>query len=104
MNTIYYDQVGFWGFNGYVDWRLLFIVPLIAAVIFMVAKRLSVKAKDTTTAGTYVKGGRPTMNHQADIFVTKHVTQRRIESSSGGGGGRRGGGGGHSHGGHGGGH
>ncbi len=84
---------------------LAVIVPLIAAGIFVGTHLRSKEGKKTTTATTYVTGGKPVMNLQRDDFVRKHVSQRRIQtsSSSGGGGGGRGGAhvssGGHSHGG-----
>ena len=54
------------------------------------------KGKKTTTPGTYVAAnGQPALHNAQDIFVTKHVSRRRIETSSGGGGG-----GSHSTGGH----
>lgn len=56
------------------------------------------KAQDTTTANTYVAGGKPVMNHVQDEFIRKNVVKTHIETSSGGGGGggrSSGGGGGH---------
>ncbi|MCM1058235.1 MAG: TPM domain-containing protein [Firmicutes bacterium] len=56
------------------------------------------KARDTTTASTYVAGGKPVMNNVQDEFIRKNVVKRHIETSSGGGGGgshSSGGGGGH---------
>lgn len=105
INTVYYDKVGILDFTTYVSPFFLVFVALIATVIFFFVKRNSTKAKDTTAANTYVNGV-PVIRHQADIFVSQHVTRRTISSSSGGGGSRGGhhGGGGHSHGGHGGGH
>lgn len=105
VNTIYYDTVGFLDFNGYISPTLVIVLIIIATVIFLLAKKSVTKAKDTTLSNTYVTGA-PVMRHQADIFVSQHVTRRVIQSSSGGGGGHGGGhhGGGHSHGGHGGGH
>lgn len=84
---------------------LALIVPLIVAGIFVATHLRSKEGKTTTTATTYVTGGKPVMNQQRDDFVRKHVTQRRIQtsSSSGGSGGGYGGAhrssGGHSHGG-----
>lgn len=74
---------------------------LITAVIFFFANWKSHSGDKTTTATTYINGGRARFVDRRDIFVRKTVTQRRIESNSGGGG--RGGGGGHGGGGHGGG-
>lgn len=49
------------------------------------------KSKDTTTASTYVVGGKPQMRNANDALLRKSVTKRRIETSSG----SHGGGGGH---------
>ena len=67
----------------------------------------SKEGKNTTTATTYIAGGKPVMNLQRDDFIRKHVSQRRIQTSSSSSGSRSGGGyggahhssGGHSHGG-----
>lgn len=90
---------------GSVFFLLLLIVPIAVAGVFTGTHLRGREGKNTTTATTYVEGGKPVMNVQRDDFVRKHVSQRRIEtsSSSGGGGGGRGGAhvssGGHSHGG-----
>lgn len=84
---------------------LALVFPLIAAGVFVGTHLRSKEGKNTTTATTYVVGGKPVMNLQRDDFVRKHVSQRRIQtsSSSGGSSGGRGGAhvssGGHSHGG-----
>lgn len=71
------------------------VLPTIVALIYMLIHMYQKKAKDTTTANTYVAGGRPVLKNKSDTFIRKHVTKRRIETSSGGGGGRSSGGGGH---------
>lgn len=85
---------------------LAIIVPIIVAGLFVGTHLRSKEGKNTTTATTYVAGGKPVMNLQRDDFVRKHVSQRRIQTSSSSGGssgGGRGGAhvssGGHSHGG-----
>lgn len=106
INSVYNDSVGFLDFNTYVNPWFLLLCVVVATLIFWLAKKQVTKAKDTTLSNTYVNGT-PVMNHQADMFISQHVTKRHIQSSSGGGGGHGGGhhgGGGHSHGGHGGGH
>lgn len=82
------------------------IVPIIAAGIFVATHLRSKEGKNTTTATTYVAGGKPVMNQQRDDFIRKHVSQRRIETSSSSSGSRSSGhggahrsSGGHSHGG-----
>lgn len=92
--------------GGFVR-TLALIVPIIAAGIFVATHLRSKEGQNTTTATTYVAGGKPVMNQQRDDFVRKHVSQRRIETSSSSSGSRSSGGhggahhssGGHSHGG-----
>ena len=69
---------------------------LIAAVIFFFANWKSRSGAKTTTAATYINGGRARFVDRRDMFIRKSVVQRRIESNSGGGHG----GGGHGGGGH----
>lgn len=82
-------------------------VGLLAALIFYLVNHGGKKGDKTIHTSTYVKGGRPEMREKQDIFITKTVTRRKIEttsrsSGSGGGGGhisaggRSHGGGGHS--------
>lgn len=86
---------------------LAVFVPIVTAVIFVATHLRSKEGKKTTTATTYITGGKPVMNQQRDDFIRKNVSQRRIQtsSSSGGGGHSSGHGGahrssgGHSHGG-----
>jgi len=85
---------------------LTLFVPIVAAGVFIGTHLRSKEGKNTTTATTYIAGGKPVMNLQRDDFVRKHVSQRRIQTSSSSGssgGGGRGGAhvssGGHSHGG-----
>lgn len=85
---------------------LALVVPIIVAGIFVATHLRSKEGKNTTTATTYIAGGKPVMNLQRDDFVRKHVSQRRIQTSSSSGGsgsGGRGGAhvssGGHTHGG-----
>lgn len=71
----------------------IFIVALVVTIIYLIAGLSGHKGKKTTTASTYVAGGRPDLRNSNDTFINKHVSKRKIESSSGGSGG--GGGGGH---------
>lgn len=77
---------------------LAVFVPIITAVIFVATHLRSKEGKKTTTATTYIAGGKPVMNQQRDDFIRKSVSQRRIQTGSSSGGG------GHSSGGHGGAH
>lgn len=80
-----------------LPFAVIFILPLIAALVYALINLRQKAAQDTTTASTYVEGGKPVMKAQADDFIRKNVVTRRIESSSGGGSTRShsGGGGGH---------
>lgn len=96
--------------EGQISWLAVVVVPIIVAVIFALTNINQKAAKDTTTASTYVAGGKPQIRRRQDDFLRKTVTSVRIqtESRSGSSGGsHRGGGsaghhvssGGHSHGG-----
>lgn len=75
----------------------------IVSLVFLLMNLFGSKGKKTTAANTYVEGNTPNIRRKEDLFVTKHVSKRRIESSSSSGGGGGGGhhisGGGISHGG-----
>ncbi|MCM1216267.1 MAG: TPM domain-containing protein [Lachnospiraceae bacterium] len=62
---------------------LVIMVPLVVALVYAMKNLHQKAAQDTTTANTYVEGGRPVMREQADDFIRKNVVTRRIESSSG---------------------
>jgi len=78
-------------------------VGLVAALIFYLVNHGGKKGKKTVHTSTYVRGGRPQIKERQDIFITKTVTRRRIQTDnggrSGGGGGSHRSAGGHSHGG-----
>jgi len=101
---IYVNQVAK-DMGSQVGVEIPFWVPIIAAIvitaIYIGIGVFSNKGKRTTTATTYVRGGHPNFPDRRDLFVTKHVTSRRIEtsSSSRGGGGHHISSGGISHGG-----
>ncbi len=78
------------------------IVPLVTAAIFVATHLRSKEGRNTTTAATYIVGGKPVVNQQRDDFIRKSVSHRRIQTSSSPGGGHSGGHGGahHSSGGH----
>lgn len=73
----------------------IIVFPLIIASIYALGNLHQKPAQNTTTASTYVEGGKPVMKAQADDFIRKSVVTRRIESSSSGGGSGHSGGGGH---------
>ena len=67
-----------------MSWLWVVLVPVIAAGFFIVKNLIPKKAEVTTTASTYVTGGKPVMRVCRDDFIRKNVVTRRIESSSGG--------------------
>lgn len=76
------------------------LVGLITGLIFFLVNRGGKKGKKTVESKAYVKSGTANILERQDVFITKTVTRRKIEtqSSSGGGGGHISAGG-HSHGG-----
>ena len=78
-----------------------FIVGIVAAVIFFAVNRGGKKGKKTVEVRTYVKNGNANIREGQDIFLTKTMQRRKIEtqSSRSGGGGGHVSVGGHSHGG-----
>lgn len=98
VNQVWADMSSKLGLGNVITPATIFIVALIVTLIYLIVNLSGRKGKKTTTAETYIaKDAQPTLHNAQDIFVTKHVTRRKIESSSGGGGG---GGGSHSTGGH----
>lgn len=86
--------------NVQLPFMVILVLPLVVALVYALVNLHQKPAQDTTTANTYVEGGKPVMKAQADDFIRKSVITRRIESgSSGSGGSSRGGshsgGGGH---------
>lgn len=75
------------------------IIGLIAAIIFFFVNFGGRKGKKTVEAKTYVKNGRADVTQRQDIYLTKTVTRRKIETSSSSGGSSHTSAGGHSHGG-----
>ena len=75
------------------------LIGLVAGLIFFIANFGGKKGKKTVQARTYVKSGNADVRERQDIFLTKTVTRRKIETQSGSGGGGHVSAGGHSHGG-----
>lgn len=94
INQFYHDMNGFGLVNVNFSVPVILIISLVMAVLFVVCNLGSEAGKKTTTAKTYVKGGKVKINHREDRFIRKNVVQHKIESS---GGGRSGGGGGGGH-------
>lgn len=74
-------------------------IGLVAGLIFFLVNRGGKKGKKTVEAKTYVKSGKADILERQDVFITKTVTRRKIESQSSDGGGSHSSAGGHSHGG-----
>ena len=74
---------------------------LIAGVIFFIVNFGGKKGKNTVPSKAYVKTGKANITERQDIYLTKTVSRRKIETEtrSGGGGGSHVSAGGHSHGG-----
>ena len=93
INQFYHDMNGFGLISINFSVPILLAVSLVMAVLFVVTNTGSEAGGKTTSANTYVKGGKVKMNHREDRFIRKNVVQHRIQTNSGGGG--RSGGGGH---------
>ena len=75
-------------------------IGLVAGLIFFLANKGGKKGKNTVPAKAYVKNGKSQIREQQDIFITKTVTRRKIETQTrSSGGGSHVSAGGHSHGG-----
>lgn len=74
-------------------------LPIIITAIFIIVNVTKKMAGKTTDLSTYVQGGFADVKVRRDVFLSKHTTQRHIDTSSsgGGGGGHSGGGGGGGH-------
>lgn len=74
-------------------------IGLVAGLIFFLVNMGGKKGKKTVQTRTYVKSGVPEVRERQDIFLTKTVTRRKIETQTRSGGGGHISAGGHSHGG-----
>lgn len=95
INQFYHDMNGFGLISINFSVPVLFAVSLVMAAVFVALNTGSETGQKTTSAKTYVKGGKVKMNHREDRFIRKNVVQHRIQTGSGGGGGGHSGGGGH---------
>ena len=76
------------------------LIGLIVGIVFFFANLGGKRGKKTVESRTYVRSGMADVRERQDIFLTKTMSRRKIEtSSSSGGGGRHVSAGGHSHGG-----
>lgn len=101
INDFYDDMTGIRLFHKDVPKGLSILIGIIAAAIFIPLNWKSRSGSNTTTAVTYVEGGKERFTNKQDIFIRKSVVKHRIQSGNNGGhgGGHSGGGGGGSHGG-----
>lgn len=101
VNDFYDDMTGIRLFHKDVPKGLPIFIGILAAAIFIPLNWKSGSGVKTTTAATYLDGGRERFTNKQDIFIRKTVVKHRIQTNSGGGhgGGHSGGGGGGSHGG-----
>lgn len=102
LNHLTADMVGMNLMEIHIADGWLFIIPFVVTAIFVMINLGRRLGKKTTDMSTYVKGGHGNLTQKQDVFISKHVTQRHIDTSGGGGGshgGGGGGGGGHSGGG-----
>lgn len=84
------------GYHLALPWGIIIFVPGFIAICYAVVYLGRKPARDTTTASTYLEGGKPVIQAQGDTFMHKNTTSHIISSgSSSGGGGSRSGGGGH---------
>ena len=97
INDFYDDMTGSRFFHMDVPKGLPFLLGIVAAALFIPLNWKSGSGRNTTTAVTYVNGGREQFTNKQDIFIRKSVVKHHIQSSSSGGhgsGGHSGGGGG----------
>lgn len=99
VNSVYKTMRGSGLFRVYIPNVAILLAALLITLVFLFINLFRMGAKKTTVAATYMKNHKFEVLASTDMFLTKHVTQRRIESSSGGGGGSHTSGGGHSYGG-----
>lgn len=73
-----------------IPWAVVVVIPVVVALIYAFSNMKQSPGKDTTSATTYVPGGKPAMKNQRDDYLRKTVSKVKIETSSssrGGGGG-----------------
>ena len=86
-------MAGSGAFTIYISTIALVIFTFALALIYTLVHIGGNRKSKTTIPTTYVNGGKPQINNQQDLLISKNITQRRIETNTGGGGGGGGGGG-----------
>lgn len=94
VNHLAADMIGPNTIEAHLGTQYIIVPPFLIAIIFVLVNLGKKLGKKTTEKGTYVQGGHADLTAQRDVFLSKHTTQRHIETSSGGGGGGSSGGGG----------
>ena len=98
VNSVFRTMRGSGLFKMYIPNVAILLGALLITIVFLLINLFKMGGKKTTVAVTYMKNHKFEVLASTDMFLTKHVTQRRIESNSGGGGSHTSGGG-HSYGG-----
>ena len=75
VNDFYHDMMGINMFSVYVPRYIPWLIGMVSAVIFIFCNWRSKKGKKTTTAVTYVAGGKPEFRVRQDRFIRKTVTR-----------------------------
>lgn len=97
VNHLASDMVSINLIEVYVKPIYLILVAIVLAFVFVLVNLNRKMGKKTVDKSTYVLGGQAHIVDRRDIFLSKHTTQRHIDTSSSGGGSHHsGGGGGHS--------
>lgn len=91
------DMVGLNLLEFHIKDSIVFLLADIITIIFLLVNLRKKLGKKTTNMSTYVQGGQADITAKRDVFLSKHTTQRHIDTSSGGGGHSSGGGGGGGH-------
>lgn len=91
VNNIYRYMSGHGLAAEKISFSMIVVIALVISVIYLLVHLSMNKGRRTTLSNTYVNGGNPKINQMQDLFLTRNVTTRKIQTSSG----KSGGGGGH---------
>lgn len=93
VNDIYRYMSGYGLAAEKISFPMIVVIALVISVIYLLVHLSMNKGRRTTLSNTYVNGGNPKINQMQDLFLTRNVTTRKIQTSSG----KSGGGGGSRH-------